>query len=221
MRLRRAVTRIGRIGTAAMAAASVALVSGCHQGMWNDSRIKPLERGAFYANGSTAQPLVAGVVPFGEAYVSEHDILLTTGKINGVDSPVFPFEITKDVLKRGQERYNIYCAPCHSQTGDGKGMIVQREMKMAGNYHQDRLRQAPPGYFFDVITNGFGVMYSYASRITPADRWAIVAYIRALQLSQNASLADVPQDELEKLLKPQPETDASSSHATAQGGHQQ
>ncbi|MBX7258199.1 MAG: cytochrome c [Candidatus Hydrogenedentes bacterium] len=221
MRLRRAATRFRRIGSAVMAVASIALVSGCHQGMWNNSRIKPLERGTFFASGATAQPSVAGTIPFGEANASDYDILLTTGKINGVDSPVFPFEITKDVLKRGQERYNIYCAPCHSQTGDGRGMIVQREMKLAGNYHQDRLRQAPPGYFFDVITNGFGVMYSYASRITPKDRWAIVAYIRALQLSQNASLADVPKDELEKLLKPQPEAGANDSHGTAQGGHQQ
>ncbi|MFA6240856.1 MAG: cytochrome c, partial [Candidatus Hydrogenedentales bacterium] len=174
-----------------------------------------------YASGASSQAIPEGTVQFGQANASDYDILFTTGKINGVDSPVFPMEITKDILKRGQERFNIYCAPCHSQTGDGRGMIVQREMKLAGNYHQDRLRQAPPGYFFDVITNGFGVMYSYASRITPQDRWAIVAYIRALQLSQNASLADVPQAELEKLLKPQSEPDAAATHGTVQGGHQQ
>ncbi len=210
-----------RSGASAVALAAILFASGCHQGMWNNSRIKPLERATFYASGASSQAIPEGTVQFGKADASEYDVLFTTGKINGVDSPVFPMEITKDVLKRGQERFNIYCAPCHSQTGDGRGMIVQREMKLAGNYHQDRLRQAPPGYFFDVITNGFGVMYSYASRITPQDRWAIVAYIRALQLSQNASLADVPQAELEKLLKPQPEADAAATHETVQGGHQQ
>ncbi len=210
-----------RLGASVVALAAILVASGCHQGMWNNSRIKPLERATFYANGASSQAIPEGTVQFGQANASDYDVLFTTGKINGVDSPVFPMEITKDILKRGQERFNIYCAPCHSQTGDGRGMIVQREMKLAGNYHQDRLRQAPPGYFFDVITNGFGVMYSYASRITPQDRWAIVAYIRALQLSQNASLADVPQAELEKLLKPQSEPDAAATHGTVQGGHQQ
>ena len=137
-----------------------------------------------------------------------------TGKING-GCDAFP--VTKEVLLRGQDRYNIYCSPCHSQVGDGKGMIVQREMKLAGDYHQSRLRDAAPGYFFDVMTNGFGVMYSYASRIAPEDRWKIAAYIRALQLSQNASLADVPEDKRQELLAPanQPAgTEQEGSHAT-------
>jgi len=181
-------------------AVAAAGASGCHQGMWNGSRIKPLESVPavpMFNGGRLA--LVEGTVPFGAANTDE---FLYTGKINGEYATSFPFPVTKEVLLRGQDRYNIYCAPCHSQVGDGKGMIVQREMKQAGNYHQQRLRDAAPGYFFDVMTNGFGVMYSYASRISPEDRWKIAAYIRALQLGQNASLADVPEADRKELLAP-------------------
>jgi len=112
---------------------------------------------------------------------------------------IFPFPITRDVLARGQGRFNIFCAPCHSRTGDGDGMVVRRGFRRPPSLHIDRLRQAPPGHFFDVISNGFGAMPSYADQIGAHDRWAIIAYIRALQLSQNASLADVPQQERQKL----------------------
>jgi len=174
--------------------------SGCHQGMWNNSRIKPLERMPdveMFGDGRLL--LVEGTVPFGAANTDEH---LYTGKIDGEYATSFPFEITKADLERGQNRYNIYCAPCHSKVGDGKGMIVQREMKRAGNYHQQRLMESPPGYFFDVMTNGFGVMYSYATRVSVEDRWKIAAYIRVLQLSQNASIEDVPDAEKQELLAP-------------------
>jgi len=201
----------------ARAAAALAVVgaSGCHQGMWNGSRIKPLESVPavpMFSGGHLS--LVEGTVPFGAANTDE---FMYTGKINGEYATSFPFPVTKDVLLRGQDRFNVFCAPCHSQVGDGNGMIVQREMKQAGNFHQPRLRDAAPGYFFDVMTNGFGVMYGYASRVSPEDRWKIAAYIRALQLSQNASLADVPEADRKELLAPSPDAAAPAqegAHAT-------
>jgi len=120
------------------------------------------------------------------------DPLLYAGLENGQPAATFPFTITQTVLQQGQERYNIFCTPCHGYDGYGKGMIVQRGFSPPPSFHQDRLRTAPVGHFFDVITNGYGAMYSYGDRIPPADRWAIIAYIRALQLSQDAKLADVP-----------------------------
>ena len=202
-------------GHLAVALIACVCASGCHQGMWNGSRIKPLEQMTAVPmfSGGHLSP-VEGTVAFNAANTDE---FLYTGKIDGEYATSFPFPVTKEVLLRGQDRYNIYCSPCHSQVGDGKGMIVQREMKLAGDYHQSRLRDAAPGYFFDVMTNGFGVMYSYASRIAPEDRWKIAAYIRALQLSQNASLADVPEDKRQELLAPaiQPAgPEQEGSHAT-------
>ena len=118
---------------------------------------------------------------------------------NGSAATTFPFAITKADLDRGEERFNIYCSPCHGRTGDGNGMAVQRGFKQPPTYHQDRLRQVPVGYFFDVITNGFGQMPDYRDQVPTDDRWRIVAYIKALQLSQNATAADIPADELRKL----------------------
>jgi mono/diheme cytochrome c family protein len=111
----------------------------------------------------------------------------------------FPMQITSQVLDRGRERYDIYCSPCHGATGDGKGIVVRRGFPAPPSYHIPRLRNAPAGHFFDVMTRGYGVMYSYASRVTPEDRWAITAYIRALQLSQDATLSDVPANEIARL----------------------
>jgi len=166
------------------------LAVGCHQGMWDKSRIKPLEANAFFDDGKSARAIPDGAVQFGHARVDTH---LYQGKVNGEFATTYPFEITAEVLARGKERYEIYCTPCHGFTGDGNGMIVQRELKKAASHTGDaRLLdpvQSPPGYFFDVITNGFGVMYSYATRIKPEDRWAVVAYIKALQISQNTQLA--------------------------------
>ncbi|NUM52842.1 MAG: cytochrome c [Candidatus Hydrogenedentes bacterium] len=201
----------------ALAAATVLWASGCHQGMWNGSRIKPLEQMPnvpMFAGGHLT--FVEGTVPFNAAHTDE---FFYTGKINGEYATSFPFPVTKEVLLRGQDRFNIFCAPCHSQVGDGNGMIVQREMKQAGNFHQPRLREAAPGYFFDVMTNGFGVMYSYASRVTPEDRWKIAAYIRALQLSQDASLADVPEDEKTQLQQPQTIDTAAPTHEGTNAAH--
>jgi hypothetical protein len=120
------------------------------------------------------------------------DSYFYTGKFGNNPGDYMPFTVTEDVLARGRERFNIYCAPCHSRLGDGNGMIVQRGFRSPPSFHTDRLRKAPLGYFFDVMTNGFGAMPEYASQIPPRDRWCIIAYIRALQLSQGATVSDVP-----------------------------
>jgi mono/diheme cytochrome c family protein len=134
----------------------------------------------------------------------DEDEAFYTGKIGANLVNDFPVPITIAVLERGRERYDIYCSVCHGRTGEGNGMIVHRGFPAPPSYHIDRLRQAPPGYFFDVITRGYGVMYSYAARVEPADRWAIAAYIRALQLSRNARMEDVPSNEQASLQMPGP-----------------
>ena len=130
------------------------------------------------------------------------DELMFTGRENGVAANTFPFPITRADLERGRERYNIYCTPCHDYTGSGRGMIVQRGFPQPPSYHIQRLREAPVGHFFEVMTNGFGAMYSYAARVSPADRWRIAAYIRVLQLSENATIQDVPDSEKQRLSQP-------------------
>ncbi len=174
------------------------LATACRQDMHDQPRYEPLEQGKFFADQRASRPMVEGTVARGQLQVDEH---LYTGKINGAAATIFPMPVTKEVLLRGQERYTIFCSPCHSRVGDGKGMIVQRGFRPPQSFHIPRLREAAPGYFFDVITNGFGAMYSYASRVSVQDRWAIAAYIRALQLSQNASLEDVPAEERRRLLE--------------------
>lgn len=151
-------------------------------------RYNPMESSTFFDDGRSERPVVPGTVARGQLRTDE---AFYTGKLNGVEVNTFPFPITREVLDRGQERYNIYCTPCHDRVGDGKGMIVQRGFPPPPSYHIDRLRQAPVGHFFSVMTNGYGTMYSYASRVSPKDRWAIAAYIRALQLSQATKLGDL------------------------------
>ncbi len=165
--------------------------SACRQDMQDQPKYIPL-RGptSFFADHRSERPLMEGTVARGHL---DDDALFYTG--NGPDgkpSNEFPFPVTRDVILRGQDRFNIYCAPCHDRVGNGDGMIVRRGFRHPPSYHIDRLRSAPNGYIFDVITNGFGAMPDYAAQIQPADRWAIVAYVRALQLSQNASVKDVP-----------------------------
>jgi len=164
--------------------------------MHDSPRYRPYRGSDFYADGSSARPLVEGTVARG--FLRE-DTLLNEGKVNGQQATTFPFPITRADLDRGEERYNIYCSPCHGRTGEGNGMVVQRGFKTAASYHVDRLRNAPLGYLFDVMTNGFGAMPDYKAQIPVDDRWRIVAYIRALQLTHNASAADVPADEMRKL----------------------
>ncbi len=164
------------------------ILAGCRQDMHDQPRFKPLAMNDFYPDLRSARPPVDGTVARGQLNA---DTYFYTGKIGANPGDYMPFPVTEDVLSRGRERFNIYCAPCHSRVGDGNGMVVQRGYRHPPTYHQDRLRQAPLGYFFDVMTNGFGAMPDYASQIQPRDRWRIVAYIRALQLSQNATQADV------------------------------
>ena len=164
------------------------VLAGCRQEMYDQSRVKPLAQSDFYSDLRSARPQVEGTVARGQLREDEY---FYTGKIGGNPGDYMPFPVTEEVLARGHERFNIYCAPCHSRLGDGNGMVPQRGFKHPPTYHQERLRKAPLGYFFDVMTNGFGVMPDYTTQILPRDRWCIVAYIRALQLSQNATPADV------------------------------
>jgi cytochrome c553 len=183
---------------ALVACAALSALAGCRQDMHDQPRLKPYGKSTFFADGRAMRPLVPNTVARGRLHEDAH---FHQGKIDGKDADSFPMAITKEVLTRGQERYGIYCVNCHGMLGDGDGMIVARGMKRPPSYHIDRLRQAPPGYFFGVITSGFGAMYDLADRIPAEDRWAIVAYVRALQQSQNATLDDVPQADRDGLLR--------------------
>jgi mono/diheme cytochrome c family protein len=182
---------------------SAILSFGCRQDMHDAPRYDPYEASAILPNGSSAQPLVAGTVPRAQTAgaVLDEDELLNTGKLNGNLAEVFPFPITRADLDKGEERFNIYCSPCHSRTGEGNGMVVQRGYRQAANFHIDRLRTMPIGYFVDVMTNGFGAMPDYRMQLTPADRWRVAAYVRALQLSRTATESDVPAADREQLKK--------------------
>ena len=175
------------------------IAAGCTQKMALQPSYRPYQPSDFFDDGTSARPIPADTVARGHL---QDDTLLFTGKDDsGQDSTDLPFPVTSAVLVRGQQRFEIYCAPCHGYTGDGDGVVVQRGFNPPPSYNTDRLRQAPVGHFFDVITNGFGAMPSYADQVPVQDRWAIVAYIRALQLSQDATLDDVPpsaRDQLEQ-----------------------
>jgi len=164
--------------------------------MHDQPKYIPLRQSAFFGDERSARPLVAGTIARGEL---RGDTLLYTGKEHGQDATEFPFTIDQPVMTRGQQRYDIYCSPCHGRTGRGDGMVVRRGYRRPPSYFDERLRNAPIGHFFDVITNGFGAMPDYAAQIKAEDRWAIVAYIRALQLSEHATLADVPAADRTKL----------------------
>ena len=174
------------------------LCSACRQPqeMADQPAHRPLERSAFFNDGQASRPLPEGVVARG---AEERDSFLYTGKIDGKPADAFPFAVTRQVLARGRERYDIYCAPCHDRLGSGRGMVVQRGYRQPRSFHIDELRRAPAGLYFEHITVGFGAMPAYAQQITPRDRWAIAAYIRALQLSRNARLQDLTAAEQSKL----------------------
>ena len=163
--------------------------AACRQDMHDQPKYIPLRQSAFFNDARSARPVVEGTVARGQLHDDE---LMYTGKVGGADATLFPMRVDAAVMARGQERFNIYCAPCHGRAGQGDGMIVRRGYRRPPSFHQDRLRDAPAGHFFDVITNGFGAMPDYATQITAEDRWAIVAYVRALQLSEHATVADVP-----------------------------
>jgi mono/diheme cytochrome c family protein len=178
----------------------VALVAvcaaGCRVDMHVQPKLKPDAGSTFFQDGRANRPEIPDTVARGRVRTDE---LLYTGHVNGVVADQFPFPVTQTVLERGRDRFNIYCSPCHDYTGTGRGGVVQRGFPPPPSYHIDRLRQAPAGHFFEVMTEGYGAMYSYAGRISPEDRWAIVAYIRALQRSQHATLDDVPAGERQQL----------------------
>lgn len=181
---------------AVIVAVSLTALMGCRNDMYNQPKIKPLAESQFFRDGAGARVLPAHVVAR-EAKLS--NMAWLTGLTNGTYITQLPVPLTPQLLQRGLERYGIYCAVCHGAAGEGNGMIPQRGFPAPPTFHSERLRQAPIGHFFDVMTNGYGVMYPYAARVTPDDRWAIAAYIRALQLSRNASASDLRRDERDQL----------------------
>jgi hypothetical protein len=164
--------------------------SGCRQDMHDQPRYEAMEASGFFTDGRSARPPVAGTVARGQLRDDAH---LYEGKVAGELAKTFPFPVTIEVMRRGQERYDIFCAPCHDRTGGGRGMVVLRGFTGPVSFHEPRLRDAAPGYLYDVVTRGFGRMSPYAAQIPVKDRWAIVAYIRALQFSQRAPLEEVPE----------------------------
>ncbi|MEJ5251728.1 MAG: cytochrome c [Chthonomonadetes bacterium] len=182
-----------------IATAAVMSLAGCHTDMWHQPKLKAQSANNFFADGKTDRPLVTNSVPVG--YLRDNEAFYT-GKVANKPVAQLPVPLTRELLQRGQERYNVFCSPCHGKVGDGQGMIAQRGLALRrppATFHTDRLRGMPVGYFYDVITNGFGVMYSYASRIPPEDRWAIAAYVRVLQLSQYAKTNELTPEDLRKL----------------------
>jgi mono/diheme cytochrome c family protein len=172
-----------------VAAALSMTVTGCRQDMHNQPKFVPQRGTSFFADGRSARPQVAGTVSRSQGDI---DSYFLTGLVKGAEADGMPVPVTPALLARGQERYNIYCSPCHSRVGNGEGMIVQRGYYQATSMHSERLRQAPLGHFVNVMLNGYGAMPTYASELPPADRWAVAAYIRALQLSQDAKTEDAP-----------------------------
>ena len=181
---------------ATLVAVSMLLATGCRQDMHDQPRFEALEASDFFEDGRSARPYVNGTIARGALREDEH---LYFGRVNGEIADTVPFPVTREVLEKGHERFDIFCTPCHGQLGNGEGMIVQRGFRRPPSFHEERLRNMPVGHFYDVISNGFGTMVDYSSRIAPEDRWAIAAYIRALQLSQRATLEDVPPTERQRL----------------------
>ncbi|NKB67829.1 MAG: cytochrome c [Candidatus Latescibacteria bacterium] len=185
-----------------MGAILLLLASGCElrQAMYDQQKYEPLEASPFFADGMASRQPVPGTVAQGQLMLDDH---LYKGTVDGQPATALPAQIQAQpmaqLLDRGQARYDIFCSPCHDRTGSGNGMIVQRGLKQPPSYHIDRLRDMPIGYYYDVMTNGFGAMYSYASRIPVEDRWAIAAYIRALQLSQSVELERLPAEDQRQL----------------------
>src|ERR1700683_3312577 len=210
MRLKSRSTNRGNDGTGfsraavsvlAGIAALLAVLGGCRLDMHLQPRYNPEGPSTFFSDGRSARDPVPGTVARSPLRIDDH---MYAGQVDGKDAQDFPFPIKAADMVRGQQRYNIYCSPCHDYLGTGNGMIVQRGFPQPPSFQIDRLRQAAPGHFFAVMTNGYGAMYSYASRITPEDRWRIAAYIRALQLSQQAQVADLSASARAKLQEQQP-----------------
>ena len=186
------------------------LAAGCNpelfrQDMANQPKYRPQAESDFFADGRSERPLIENTVAHGS--IANDELVVPK------DSNAFPMRVDEKLLERGENRYKIYCTPCHGLQGDGNGLIVMRGMKRPSSYHIDRLRQSPNGYYYDVITNGFGAMYGYSAQIQPKDRWAIIAYVRALQLSRNAKTADLPESLRSKI----PSASAESVGERSQG----
>jgi mono/diheme cytochrome c family protein len=193
--------QIGALGLATGLLLSLAVLPGCRSEMYDQARYEPYEATEFFADGTSARPLVAGTIPRRDPREQgnvPHE-LFTTGKTAGQLTESLPFPVDKAVLERGQDRYRIFCTPCHGELGDGRGMIVRRGFNAPPSFHGDELRKQPVGHYFDVMTRGHGTMYSYASRIGARDRWQIAAYIRALQLSQHAPAGELPLADRDRL----------------------
>ena len=181
--------------TAALAAAAAFLFSGCTD-MYNGNKMKPLEENRFYADRQSARTPVAGTVPRG---LGDPTDAFHSGMQGGAYVTAIPVAIDSALLARGQDRFTVFCSPCHGRTGEGNGMIVQRGFPRPNSFHIDSVRSKPDGYYFDVITNGFGRMYAYAPSVPAADRWAVIAYVRALQLSRTVDASTLSAEERSKL----------------------
>ena len=187
-----------RPGRGLLAVSLVLTLAGCRQDMHDQPKYRPFRASTLFEDQRSARPLVPGTVARGQ--LREDDVYFT-GKRGRDFVSELPVKVTPELLARGRERFQIFCSPCHGRTGRGDGMIVQRGFKAPSSYHVDRLRAMPVGYFYDVMTNGFAAMADYSAQTTPEERWAIVAYIRALQLSQDAEVAELPEDVKAKLWK--------------------
>jgi len=195
-RMKRTVNNLQKAGLVCAVFCLALLLTSCTMTMRNQPRYEPYEATNFFPDGRSERPLIDDTVARGDARL---DDLLYSGMVDGSYAKEFPFPLTRKDLVRGQERYDIYCSPCHGLTGEGDGIVVQRGFKQPPTFNQDRLRDAAPGYFYYAIDHGFGSMPSYANRIPVHDRWLIVAYIEALQLSQHAPVTALPQEDVAKL----------------------
>jgi len=200
--------RQGRLGRLVFASALLLTAAACRQDMHDQPKYRGLRSSTFFADGQSARPLVSNTVARGQL---KEDVLLHTGKDGPNVAEVFPFPVTDAVMARGQERFDIFCAPCHGRTGNGDGMVVRRGYRRPPSYSDERIRNTSVGHIFDVITNGFGAMPDYEAQVPPADRWAIVAYVKALQLSAYAPLETVPAGDRGKLDENRPA--AAEPHA--------
>jgi hypothetical protein len=189
--------------------------AGCRQDMHDGPRFTPLQQSDFFPDKRSSRPLVEGTVARGQ--LRDNDIFYTGMTAPNAPVQLIPMTVTRETIERGHDRFNVYCSPCHGRTGEGTGMIVQRGYKQPPSLHDPRLRASGAGYFYDVMTRGFGQMPDYAAQIAPQDRWAVVAYIRALQLSQHATVADVPDADRGKLEAGQSGEGQQPAHGEAEG----
>jgi mono/diheme cytochrome c family protein len=185
----------------------VLALTGCRQDMHDQPKYKPLGETAFFPDKRQSRPDIANTIARGD--LRDGDPEFYTGKSSKdakADVEVFPIAVTQEFIERGHQRFDVFCSPCHGRLGNGLGMIVRRGFKQPPSYHIERLRTAPVGHFYDVITNGYGAMYNYAAQVTPRDRWAIISYIRALQFSENQKVDQLSAEAKAKLpARPSPD----------------